>query len=186
MRRFIYHDLCGIPHGPVDVQTLREMLASGDLQPTSEVSEDGTGQWILLSSVIVSDSAIRFSSSPNSGPDCRRAQSVMSRYRDAYVVAKITISIGTCIKIVGLFLTFAVFCISVLIASAPFADKGTVVIAGAMCAVAVGVVFLIAGTLVTAQGQILQASLDQAVNGSPFLTDEQRARTMSLHKSSLK
>jgi hypothetical protein len=36
------------------------------------------------------------------------------------------------------------------------------------------------GILVSAQGQILKASLDNAVNGSPFLTNEHRAKVMSL------
>jgi hypothetical protein len=40
--------------------------------------------------------------------------------------------------------------------------------------------FFILGSLVSAQGQILKATLDGAVNTSPFLTDEQRAQMMRL------
>jgi hypothetical protein len=36
------------------------------------------------------------------------------------------------------------------------------------------------GALVAAQGQTLKASLDCAVNGSPFLTHEERAHIMSV------
>jgi len=43
-----------------------------------------------------------------------------------------------------------------------------------------GALFYIVGVLVSAQGQILKASLDGAVNSSPFLADEHRARIMSL------
>jgi hypothetical protein len=43
-----------------------------------------------------------------------------------------------------------------------------------------GIWLYVVGILVSAQGQILKASLDSAVNSSPFLTNEQRAKIMSL------
>jgi hypothetical protein len=68
-----------------------------------------------------------------------------------------------------------------LIANARLGDAvyamGIVVIA---FAIFVGIQFYLLGVLVSAQGQILKASLDSAVNGSPFLTNEQRAKIMSL------
>lgn len=51
---------------------------------------------------------------------------------------------------------------------------------GILAAVVVGVLFYLLGIFVSAQGQILSASLDSAVNSSPFLTQEQKARVMSL------
>jgi hypothetical protein len=36
------------------------------------------------------------------------------------------------------------------------------------------------GVLVAAQGELLEANIDGAVNTSPFLVDEQRAQIMSL------
>jgi hypothetical protein len=47
----------------------------------------------------------------------------------------------------------------------------------------VWLVFFIWGVLVSAQGQILKASLDGAVNGSPFLTNEPVPHSL-LHISS--
>ena len=51
---------------------------------------------------------------------------------------------------------------------------------GILAAVVVGVFFYLLGIFVSAQGQILSASLDSAVNSSPFLTQEQKARIMAL------
>lgn len=41
-------------------------------------------------------------------------------------------------------------------------------------------IFYVFGVLVSAQGQILKAMLDSAVNSSPFLNNEHRAKIMSL------
>jgi len=46
--------------------------------------------------------------------------------------------------------------------------------------VVAGTLFYLLGVLVSAQGQILKASLDGAVNSSPFLTNQHRAKIMSL------
>jgi hypothetical protein len=40
--------------------------------------------------------------------------------------------------------------------------------------------FFVCGTIVCAQGQMLLAALDSAVNNSPFLDNPQRASIMSL------
>ncbi len=48
--------------------------------------------------------------------------------------------------------------------------------------ICVGVILFIQGRLVTSQGQTLRASLDSSVQSSPFLTNEQKAEMMSLHK----
>ena len=38
----------------------------------------------------------------------------------------------------------------------------------------------ISGTIVESQGQLLRAGVDAAINGSPFLNNEQRARLMGV------
>jgi len=46
-----------------------------------------------------------------------------------------------------------------------------------------GIIWLITwvlGVFVSAQGQLLKANIDEAVNTSPFLVDDQRAKIMSL------
>ena len=40
--------------------------------------------------------------------------------------------------------------------------------------------FFVLGVAVSAQGQLTRATLDSAVNSSPFLTNEERAEAMSL------
>ena len=49
-------------------------------------------------------------------------------------------------------------------------------------AVIVGVPLYVLGILVSAQGQILKATLDSAVTNSPFLTEDQMAEVMSLQE----
>lgn len=51
---------------------------------------------------------------------------------------------------------------------------------GLLFAAFVGVLFYLFGVMVSAQGQIPKASLDGAVNSSRFLTNEHRAKIMSL------
>lgn len=103
----------------------------------------------------------------------------MKRYRDAYQVANVTSGIGTLIKLVG-------FLGGLLLIAAPFASASfgfmnvdpPIFVAACILGVVVILVFFFFGILVSAQGQILRASLDNAVHGSPFLTDEQRFQIM--------
>ena len=104
---------------------------------------------------------------------------VTSRYSDAYLVARSIDGIGVAIKSVGLV-------IGVVLAAASLAagSKGGagVVFAfmGVAVAGAIATVLFLLGTLASAQGQILKAALDTAVNSSHFLSDQDRARIMSL------
>jgi len=51
---------------------------------------------------------------------------------------------------------------------------------GVFIGIVVGGLGFIFGVMVSAQGQLLKAILDTAVNSSPLLDDDQRARMMSL------
>jgi len=108
--------------------------------------------------------------------------SMMSRYRDAYNVARVIVGIGSFIKGLGIVL-------AILIALGGFIAAGQTRIemqavflglGGILWAGIVGVCFYIGGVLISVQGQILKASLDGAVNSSPFLSDEHKAKVMSL------
>lgn len=107
---------------------------------------------------------------------------VVKRYKDAYVVARVVDGIGSFSKGVGLVIAAVLVLIGLLLASkgrtgdAAFALGVVVIASGA----ATGAWFYVLGILAAAQGQILKASLDSAVNGSPFLTNEHRAKIMSL------
>jgi hypothetical protein len=97
---------------------------------------------------------------------------VVNRYSNAYFSARAIVGFGTAIKAVGIVL--AVLLLLGTLASAQYLPVGI------PFAVVIGAMFFFWGIFVSAQGEILKATLDTAVNGSPFLSNEQRARIMSL------
>ncbi|SRR6266404_93786 len=99
---------------------------------------------------------------------------LMKRYRDAYLVAKATATIGKVIKGIGILV--AVLGVIVAVQSA---SRGTGLVIFLLPAF-VGALLYCVGVLVAAQGQILLATLDTAVNSSPFLTNEDKAKAISL------
>lgn len=109
------------------------------------------------------------------------AKSLTSRYWDAYTVARVIVGYASLIKTVGVALGAAILLISLMIAS-QFQGGGAfaMFLVGLLNAAGVGMLFYIVGILVAAQGEILKATLDSAVNSSPFLTNEHRAKIMSL------
>lgn len=102
----------------------------------------------------------------------------ISRYRDAYLVAKATTGIGTFVKIMGFVLGFIVFITGFIIGVQD--DKPVYTLGGLLVAILIAVPFYVLGVLVSALGQVLKASLDGAVNTSPFLDTEQKSHVMSL------
>ena len=113
-----------------------------------------------------------------------RAALVVQRYRDAYRVGNAIVAIGTTIKLIGLVLGAAIFLISLLGGAAIGQQSGSAALAslttGAVVGGVVGLLFWLLGVLISSQGQVILASLDVAVNGSPFITDDDRAAAMSL------
>lgn len=119
----------------------------------------------------------------NKNKESAEAKSVKKRYWDAYVVARTTVNVGSGIKIVGFILGLIIFLVIYAFASQLRYNRDAQLIGmvlGGIWAGLVWIFFYIWGVLVSAQGQILKASLDGAVNSSPFLTNEQRAKIMSL------
>jgi len=108
------------------------------------------------------------------------AQALISRHKDAYTVANVTVTVGNVIKAIGI-LVGAVIVMGSMMEFSPHGGMNTQLMLGLLTALLVGLLFYFVGVLVSAQGQILKASLDSAVNTSPFLTNEQRAKIMSLH-----
>ena len=104
---------------------------------------------------------------------------VTRRYGDAYIVARTIDGLGETIKIIGVV-------IGALLALGSFitATKGGMATAlglvGIAIAATIGTVLYLLGTLASAQGQILKATLDTAVNSSQFLQAPDRAQVMSL------
>gem|GEM_PF-1194299 len=125
----------------------------------------------------VSASASQISKPVSEGVEVK---SLMSRYWDAYVVARVTVGLGEVIKVIAVVLA-ALIALGALLIAGQVGGGGVVVFfLGVIGAAFVGGQFYLLGVIVMAQGQILKASLDGAVNSSPFLQNEHRAKIMSL------
>jgi len=136
------------------VTTVSNLLASGfDVATVPSSVQPNSAEAVAAALVGQSSFAVR----------------VMMRYRDAYLVANMTTAIGNTLKSVGVVLA-GVICIGgILVANQMHIDIQTMfVVPSLILAILTGTTFY------------LKASLDCAVNGSPFLTDEQRAKTMTL------
>jgi hypothetical protein len=107
---------------------------------------------------------------------------LVNRYKDAYLVARVTNGFGGMIKAIGIIIGSLLVLAGFVAASnsGPRELMSALGIMGIITGVITGALFYIIGVLVSAQGQILKASLDGAVNSSPFLTNEHRAKIMSL------
>jgi hypothetical protein len=111
----------------------------------------------------------------------RSVSSLMKRYKDGYLYARVITGIGNLVKNVGIGLGLLILIILCIGGSAVSRANPLIsLLAGILVGGPVGVFIYIWGVLISAGGQILKASLDCAVNGSPFLTNEHRAKIMSL------
>jgi len=116
-----------------------------------------------------------------------RAKQTMARYREGYTYARTINGLGIFIQIAAcvvgglLLLVGFIGCMSAAESNSFGSQFG---IAGGASSTAiglvVGIVGYIHGVIVRAAGQLLKAHFDCAVNGSPFLDDNQRAQAMSL------
>jgi hypothetical protein len=114
----------------------------------------------------------------NSSPQERE---LLTRYKDAYLVARATVGFGGLIKGIGVALATLIMLIMIIVSTQTSGDIAFIpLLVGVGVASFGGVLIYLLGVLVSAQGQILKASLDSAVNTSPFLSDANRANIMSL------
>lgn len=102
--------------------------------------------------------------------------SVENRYKDAYRVTSSIVFIGGLVKVAGVVVGIGGSLILLDALPKSSAAKVSVMVVAAV----VMFLFWVIGVAIAAQGQILMASLDSAVHSSPFLSDAQRARVMSL------
>jgi hypothetical protein len=121
---------------------------------------------------------------------------MLTRYSDAYIVARTTTAVGKTVKvlsiILGVLLTFAGWSLASRLGAAASAVTGGAtgsvnigsmfmnLLAGPLLGFTVALPIFLLGVLVSAQGQVLKASLDSAVNSSPFLSREDVIKVMSL------
>jgi hypothetical protein len=118
----------------------------------------------------------------------------MKRYWNAYLVARTTAGIGGAIKVFAFLSGITVAVIGLYLGQQRYGSPNPIFqyreltvgpnhifqFGGLVAGVVVVIPLYILGVLVAARGQMLKASLDEAVHTSPFLTDEQRAAVMSL------
>jgi hypothetical protein len=108
------------------------------------------------------------------------ATKMLTRYKDAYLEARATTAIGSGVKMVGIAIGVACLLVGVLLASQT-RESGIYLFASLIFGFVFGTPIYVLGILVSSQGQILKASLDSAVNSSPFLANDERAKVMSLN-----
>ena len=117
---------------------------------------------------------------------------VATRYVDLYRVARLLVSLGSTVKVLGVVLGVGILLLFLFVGAVGSSQPsgfnqsstnpimlGTSVIGGVFGLFVGGVIFLL-GTLISAQGQILFAQADCAVHTSPFLSNAERAKVMSL------
>lgn len=149
--------------------------------------EDGT-EWSTVGSLLAArpsspagdtDAATVRAAQPSSPVYERFAPSASRRYQDAYLVARATAAIGGVVKMVAIGLGVLIALAAVVLGSA--GGKGAeAFFAGLLLGAVAAIPIYILGVLVSAQGEVLKATLDTAVHGSPFLKKEDMARVMSL------
>jgi hypothetical protein len=118
--------------------------------------------------------------------------SISGRYADAYLKANFQTKLGGSVKTLSLIVGGIVAGLALLYALTQLipqpgmfgASANIIGVAfgffAAIIGAAMGGMGWILGTLISSQGQLLKATLDSAVNSSPFLDDSERARMMSL------
>lgn len=168
------------------VENARKQLTPEELSPTGQKQYEES---IRAASILMSDAMV--ATSP-------RASVLAGRYRDAYLIAKVTAGLGITIKVVGFVLGGSIFLGGLLfafLAAAQIGNRdlsgnvftyssisvfGVTLFVGIFWGFIVGFVFYFIGVIVSAQGQVLLATLDNTVGNSPFLEGEQKAAIMSL------
>jgi hypothetical protein len=113
--------------------------------------------------------------------DLRVTTTLEARYLDAYRVAGAINGIGTAIKAISIVLALIVGVGSLAsLTSSDGFSGGASGVSGLVAAVVIGLSGFVLGVLVSAQGQILLATLDNTVCNSPFLTTPEKADILKI------
>lgn len=177
--------------GPYSIEELRSKVASGALGLNYLVQYDGETEWRSTVGAILgtgTPSQPSQSPAPQSPAAATSAallasdiptSAVCRRYQNGYLVATATTAIGIIVKSVGIGFGILILLACVIVGSQT--DRiAAGVMAGVVCGAIVAIPLYVLGVLVSAQGEVLKATLDTAVHGSPFLKKEDMARVMSL------
>ncbi|MFZ0959493.1 MAG: hypothetical protein WAO35_01205 [Terriglobia bacterium] len=123
--------------------------------------------------------AVAYTGAPMGGAPPPKMAS--NRYGDAYTVADAIISTGEAVKVIGVALALVgAVAVAVVGYSGGAANFGFWSVLGLLLCAVVGLAVWIAGVFITAQGQLLRALLDTAVNTSPLFSNTDKERIMGI------
>jgi len=100
----------------------------------------------------------------------------MSRYTDAYLAARTITAFGAIVKGIAFVIGGGIFLVGLITSY----QSWQYIVGSIMLGVVIGIPIYVLGVLVSAQGQILKATLDTAVNSSPLLSADEMQQIMSL------
>ncbi|HRH98829.1 MAG TPA: GYF domain-containing protein, partial [Prosthecobacter sp.] len=167
---YVYNET-GKDLGPFEIENLRSKVLSGEIGSDKLVRSASSDQWQPMTSILTE---VVTTAASQSKP-------VIKRYWDAYLTARAVTGFGGIIKTFGVIFGMLIAVAGLIVAvNGRGFDPIEVAIGALVGAFFIAVPFYALGVLVSAQGQVLKASLDTAVNSSPFLTDQDRIQVMSL------
>ncbi len=108
----------------------------------------------------------------------RGGSGMETRYTDAYRIADAIIITGRIVKVIGGVLAAAPVVVGTWLWSSGRSDLASIGVS--LLGVIFGFFVWIAGIFVTAQGQLLRALLDTAVNTSPLIGNTEKAEIMGI------
>ena len=118
-------------------------------------------------------------------PESTDSTAAIRRYQDGYSVAQAVFTFGQIVKLGGIFVAGVVFMVGLVeFILNPAEHHGFAVIFASLIACAVLLILMsqIFAMGLRGEGQLLKAALDSDVNSSPFLSNTQKARAMSLRE----
>jgi hypothetical protein len=118
-------------------------------------------------------------------PESSESTAAIERYEGAYRTAEAVVTFGETVRLGGILLGGVVLVgalVEFLLNPAERVGFPVVFASLIACAVLLVLVSQILGMGFHGQGQLLKAALDSDVNSSPFLSNAQRAKAMSLRK----
>ena len=119
-------------------------------------------------------------------PESSESAAAIERYEGAYREAERMVAFGETVKLGGIFVGGLVVIGAVMeVLFNPAERFGFPVVFAAMiaCAIMLASVSQILGMGLHGQGELLKAAIDSDVNSSPFLSNAQRAKAMSLRRA---
>ncbi len=149
----------------------------GDSEPARRRAFIPSGSSCVVLGAVEGDSEPGTTAQPSVANTCGQ---LADRYRDAYRIANATVAIGAVLKLLAFCAGGLALILSMTRVTSAIANLGTAsglpLLIGIAAALILGVPLYALGILVSAHGQVLKATLDTAVNTSPFLENDQKAK----------